>query len=43
MAMQVQRVVRIDSNTIDLINAQAAGGGTKVINLIKSIEKIADD
>ena len=44
MAKQVQRVVRIDSNTIDIINAQAAGGGTKVINLlIKSIEKIADD
>ena len=40
---QVQRVVRIDAETIDIINAQAGGEATKVINLIKSIEKIAAD
>ena len=40
---QVEHVVRIDAETIDLINAQAGGDATKVINLIKSIEKIAAD
>ena len=40
---QVERVIRIDSETIDLINAQTDGKATKVINLIKSIEKIAED
>ncbi len=40
---QVERVIRIDSETIDLINAQTGGEATKVINLIKSIEKIAED
>ena len=40
---QVERVVRIDSDTIDTIKAQAGGNATKVINLVKSIEKIADD
>ncbi len=40
---QVERVIRIDSETIDLINAQTGGKATKVINLIKSIEKIAED
>ena len=40
---QVERVVRIDSDTIDMIKAQAGGDATKVINLVKSIEKIADD
>ena len=40
---ELQGVVKIDANTIDIINAQAGGGVTKVINLIKSIEKIAEE
>ncbi|NTV25455.1 MAG: HsdR family type I site-specific deoxyribonuclease [Chlorobiaceae bacterium] len=40
---QVQDVVKIDSNTIDIINAQAGGNATKVINLVKSIERIAEE
>ena len=40
---ELQGVVKIDANAIDIINAQAGGGVTKVINLIKSIEKIADE
>ena len=40
---EVQRVIMIDANAIDIINAQAGGKATKVINLIKSIEKIAAD
>jgi type I restriction enzyme R subunit len=40
---QVQQVVRIDSNAIDAINAQSGGDATKVINLIKSIERIAEE
>nr|MBC8525198.1 HsdR family type I site-specific deoxyribonuclease [Chlorobium phaeobacteroides] len=40
---ELQGVVKIDSNAIDIINAQAGGAPTRVINLIKSIEKIADD
>jgi len=39
----VQDVVKIDSNTIDIINAQAGGNATKVINLVKSIERIAEE
>ena len=40
---EVQGGVAIDSNTIDIINAQAGGGATKVINLVKSIERIAEE
>ena len=40
---EVERVVRIDAETIDIINAQTGGEATRVINLIKSIEKIAED
>jgi type I restriction enzyme R subunit len=40
---EVQNVVAIDANTIDIINAQAGGGATKVINLVKSIERIAEE
>jgi hypothetical protein len=40
---EVERVVRIDAETIDIINARTGGEATKVINLIKSIEKIAAD
>ena len=40
---EVERMVRIDAETIDIINAQTGGEATKVINLIKSIEKIAAD
>ena len=40
---EVERVVRIDAETIDIINAQTGGEATKVINLIKSIGKIAAD
>ncbi|MCG8341337.1 MAG: HsdR family type I site-specific deoxyribonuclease [Chlorobiales bacterium] len=40
---EVQDVVKIDSNTIDIINTQSGGDATKVINLIKSIERIAEE
>lgn len=40
---EVQDVVNIDSNTIDIINTQSGGDATKVINLIKSIERIAEE
>ncbi|ASQ90259.1 restriction endonuclease subunit R [Prosthecochloris sp. GSB1] len=40
---QVQQVVKLDANAIDIINAQSGGGATKVINLIKSIERIAEE
>lgn len=40
---EVRDVVKIDSNTIDIINTQSGGDATKVINLIKSIEKIAEE
>ena len=35
--------VKIDATTIDVIKQQAAGQATKVINLIKSIAKTAED
>jgi type I restriction enzyme, R subunit len=35
-------ILAIDGNTIDLIKNKAGGDGTKVINLIKSIEKLAE-
>jgi type I restriction enzyme R subunit len=36
-------MVAIDGNTIELIKNKKGGEGTKVINLIKSIEKLAED
>ena len=35
--------VLINSETIELIKAQQGGGGSKVINLVKSIEKFAEE
>ncbi|MBU1187587.1 MAG: HsdR family type I site-specific deoxyribonuclease [Gammaproteobacteria bacterium] len=35
--------VAIDADTIELIKRRSEGDGTKVINLVKSIEKIADE
>ncbi len=35
--------VRIDKSTIDTIKQQKGGEGTKVINLVKSIEKMAEE
>ena len=36
-------IVAIDGNTIELIKNKSGGDGTKVINLIKSIEKLAQE
>jgi type I restriction enzyme R subunit len=36
-------IVAIDGNTIELIKNKGGGDGTKVINLIKSIEKLAQE
>lgn len=36
-------IVAIDGNTIELIKNKSGGDGTKVINLIKSIEELAQD
>ena len=36
-------LVKLDANTIDLIKAKDGGDGTKIINLIKSIEKAAEE
>ncbi|MHB1233929.1 MAG: type I restriction endonuclease subunit R [Burkholderiales bacterium] len=36
-------IVAIDGNTIELIKNKSGGDGTKVINLIKSIEKLAEE
>ena len=36
-------IVAIDGNTMELIKNKSGGEGTKVINLIKSIEKLADE
>ena len=36
-------IVAIDGNTIELIKNKRGGDGTKVINLIKSIEKLAQE
>jgi len=43
---QLQRVsdfVKIDADTVELIKKQKGGDGTKVINLIKSIQKTAEE
>jgi type I restriction enzyme R subunit len=39
----VAEFVKIDENTIDLIKRQKGGDGTKIINLVKSIEKAAEE
>jgi type I restriction enzyme, R subunit len=41
--VNVSEFVKIDENTIDLIKRQKSGDGTKVINLVKSIEKTAEE
>jgi type I restriction enzyme R subunit len=40
---QVTGFVTIDAETIELIKQQKGGDGTKVINLVKSIEKAAEE
>jgi type I restriction enzyme R subunit len=40
---QVTDVVKIDANTIAVIKARQGGNGTKIINLIKSIERAAEE
>jgi type I restriction enzyme R subunit len=41
--VNVAEFVKIDEHTIDLIKRQKGGDGTKVINLVKSIEKAAEE
>jgi type I restriction enzyme R subunit len=41
--MKVSEFVMIDENTIDLIKRQKGGESTKIINLVKSIEKAAEE
>jgi type I restriction enzyme, R subunit len=41
--VNVSEFVKIDEHTIDLIKQQKGGDGTKVINLVKSIEKAAEE
>jgi type I restriction enzyme R subunit len=40
---EVADFVAIDANTVEIIKKQKGGDGTKVINLIKSIQKAADE
>jgi type I restriction enzyme R subunit len=40
---QITSFVKIDSETIELIKLQQGGDGTKIINLVKSIEKTAEE
>lgn len=40
---QVTEFVEIDGDTIELIKKQQGGDGTKIINLVKSIEKLAEE
>jgi type I restriction enzyme, R subunit len=40
---KVAELVKLDEKTIDLIQRQKGGDSTKVINLVKSIEKAAED
>ena len=40
---QVQNLVELNAETIELIKKKHSGDGTKVINLIKSIEKAAEE
>lgn len=39
----VGELVAIDAETIEVIKAKQSGGGTKIINLVKSIQKSAED
>lgn len=39
----VHEIIEINEKTIDIIKNKKGGDNTKIINLIKSIEKIADD
>ena len=39
----LDEIVEINADTIELINKKNRGEGTKVINLIKSIERLADE
>jgi type I restriction enzyme R subunit len=41
--VNVSEFVKIDEHTIELIKQQKGGDGTKVINLVKSIEKAAEE
>jgi type I restriction enzyme, R subunit len=40
---QVTEFVKIDAHTIDVIKQQSGGDSTRVINLVKSIEKTAEE
>jgi type I restriction enzyme R subunit len=40
---RVEGLVKIDGQTIEIIKAQAGGDATKVINLVKSIERNAEE
>ncbi len=40
---ELSDLVQIDGNTIETVKAEQGGDGTKVINLVKSIEKAAED
>jgi type I restriction enzyme R subunit len=39
----ISQFINIDAQTIELIKNQKGGDGTKIINLVKSIEKIAEE
>ena len=39
----ISEFIRIDEHTVELIKQQKGGDGTKVINLVKTIEKIAEE
>ena len=40
---KLDEIFKIDGNTIEIIKAKNSGNGTKIINLIKSIEKHAEE
>jgi type I restriction enzyme R subunit len=40
---QVSEFITIDAQTVELIKKQKGGDGTKIINLVKSIEKLAEE
>jgi type I restriction enzyme R subunit len=39
----ISEFINIDAQTVELIKKQKGGDGTKIINLVKSIEKIAEE
>ena len=41
--LRVDEFIEINADTIELIKARKGGDGTKIINLVKSIEKLADE